>query len=399
MVRDASEVADEDAPPLTVWARRRRTHATRTGAARRLRLIVAAALAVGSMSSAQPARAHQVFIGQSKIHQNGDRVDYELAVNNDELVKRVVLGSTDPPEHTTPAERAAVLRRGQEALEGYLISAITIRADGVDCVGSLEETDVLRHRGEVFAVLSLAYQCAEPSPDRWEVAYDVFFDATSDAERSSHANIADYRLGDVDGRFVFEPGDERLTVGERDAGPSAGGFLVLGFEHILAGIDHVLFVVVLLLGAASIKDAAKLLTAFTAAHSVTLALSALDLVRVPAIVVEPLIALSIAYVAIENVLRTRPQHRPAVVFGFGLMHGLGFAGALSFTNEPDWRLLLSLATFNFGVEIGQAVIVAVMSPLLLAARRLHRHRVLSQSACGLIAAVGILWVVQRLLLA
>lgn len=155
---------------------------------------------------------------------------------------------------------------------------------------------------------------------------------------------------------------------------SAGRLVVLGFEHILGGIDHVLFVLALLFGARSVMSVVKVVAAFTVAHSITLVFASLGWVNVPAGIVEPLIALSIAYVAIENLIRGESRHRLIVVFGFGLMHGLGFAGSLTFTDRLSWHLISSLFAFNIGIELGQVVIVLLASPLLLVSHRLHPSR-------------------------
>ena len=177
----------------------------------------------------------------------------------------------------------------------------------------------------------------------------------------------------------------------------------MGVEHILAGVDHVLFVVALLLGAKSIGGVMKVALTFTLAHSVTLGLAALGWVEVPSRIVEPLIALSIAYVAAETVLGLRPGfsseswHRLLVVFGFGLLHGLGFASALSFTPELSWRLLLSLLTFNAGIEVGQVLVIGLLFPLLLLVRRFRWSTVAHAAAAGLVIAVGLFWFFERLL--
>ena len=154
---------------------------------------------------------------------------------------------------------------------------------------------------------------------------------------------------------------------------------------------------VLLLGARSFRSVIELATAFTVAHSVTLALAALGWVRVPPEVVEPLIALSIAYVAIENILGGESRHRLAVVFGFGLLHGLGFAGTLSFTDDLSVRLLGSLLSFNLGIEVGQAIVIALIFPLLLLLRRLSWSGVVHVATTGLAALFGLVWFVQRIL--
>ena len=113
-------------------------------------------------------------------------------------------------------------------------------------------------------------------------------------------------------------------------------------------------------------------------------------------VVEPLIALSIAYVAIENIVRAYPNSG-ACGLRFGLLHGLGFAGALTIDPGLDWRMISSLFAFNFGIELGQALVIGLVWPLLRLARRFHRPQQLAHTTVsGLIAAVGLLWVFDRL---
>jgi hypothetical protein len=156
----------------------------------------------------------------------------------------------------------------------------------------------------------------------------------------------------------------------------------------------VLFLVALLLGAGSLRRVVELATAFTAAHSVTLALGALGWVEVPPEIVEPLIALSIAYVAADVVLGGATRHRLGVVFGFGLLHGLGFAGSLSWSGDVD---LAALATFNVGIELGQALIVLALFPLLLLIRRYRWSPVAHACAASCAAGFGLLWFVERLM--
>ena len=146
-------------------------------------------------------------------------------------------------------------------------------------------------------------------------------------------------------------------------------YVVFGFEHILPrGLDHVLFVLGLYFGARRLRTLLGLVTGFTVAHSVTLGLAAFGLVRVPAVVVEPLIALSIAWIGIENLSpRLRDgRHRLALVFAFGLLHGLGFAGALRELATPRGSYLAALVGFNVGIELGQLAVIA--GAVLLTAR-------------------------------
>ncbi len=177
-------------------------------------------------------------------------------------------------------------------------------------------------------------------------------------------------------------------------------YLRLGYTHILPkGIDHILFVLGVFLLSTRVKPVLLQVTAFTAAHTITLALTIYGVVSLPAAVVEPLIAASIVYVAVENVLRPElSPWRVALVFGFGLLHGMGFAGVLSQLGLPRSEFLPALLSFNAGVELGQlSVILAAFVLLGLPFRReaWYRRRVVVPISAA-IAVVGLVWAIQRL---
>jgi len=176
-------------------------------------------------------------------------------------------------------------------------------------------------------------------------------------------------------------------------------YLVLGYTHILPkGLDHILFVLGLFLLCARLKPLLLQVTAFTVAHSITLGLSIYGVITLPSRVVEPLIALSIAYVAIENLAtRELKPWRLALVFLFGLLHGLGFAGVLRELGLPRGEFLTGLLAFNAGVEGGQLTVIA--AAMLLAwpfvRRDWYRHRVVIPASL-VIAAIGIYWTIVRI---
>ena len=177
-------------------------------------------------------------------------------------------------------------------------------------------------------------------------------------------------------------------------------YVPLGFTHIVPeGLDHILFVLGLFLLSLRIRPLLSQVTAFTIAHSITLGLSIYGLVRVPPSIVEPAIAVSIAYVAIENLfVRKYTRWRTAVVFGFGLIHGMGFAGVLRDMGLPRAQFVPALVSFNVGVELGQ---LAVLLTAFLAlgvwfgAKAWYRARI-TVPASVLIALVGMFWAVQRI---
>jgi hypothetical protein len=180
----------------------------------------------------------------------------------------------------------------------------------------------------------------------------------------------------------------------------AGEYLALGYTHILPkGLDHILFVIGLFLLSVRLRPILVQVTTFTAAHSLTLALSSYGLVSLPSRIVEPLIALSIAYVAIENLTTNRVRAgRLALVFAFGLLHGLGFAGVLGELGLPREQFLTALVSFNVGVELGQLTVIALAAMLVAWHRdRVWYQRLVVTPASVMIAAVGVYWTIARVL--
>jgi hydrogenase/urease accessory protein HupE len=177
-------------------------------------------------------------------------------------------------------------------------------------------------------------------------------------------------------------------------------FFVLGIHHIVGGYDHLLFLGALLLVARGVRDVVATLTAFTVAHSLTLGLAATGVVNVPARIVEPLIAASIVYVGLENLLRQQPTLRWKLTFGFGLIHGFGFAGALRELGigSSGLAVALPLGSFNLGVEAGQIAVALVTLPLLWALRAQPALNTrLTSAGSVLVVLAGGYWLIERML--
>ncbi len=177
-------------------------------------------------------------------------------------------------------------------------------------------------------------------------------------------------------------------------------YLALGYTHILPkGLDHILFVLGLFLLSVKVRPILVQVTTFTVAHSITLALTMYGLVSLPSRIVEPLIALSIAYVAIENLVTDQIKPwRIALVFAFGLLHGMGFAGVLSGLGLPRAEFLTALLSFNLGVEAGQLTVIAIAALCVFWYRhRAWYHQRVVVPASLAIAGVGIYWMVVRIL--
>jgi len=181
---------------------------------------------------------------------------------------------------------------------------------------------------------------------------------------------------------------------------TAWRYLTLGFTHIVpGGLDHVLFVLGIYLLSGRARAVLWQVSAFTVAHSITLGLSMYGLVSVPPRIVEPLIALSIAYVAIENIFRSELKSwRVALVFAFGLLHGMGFAGALKELGLPRSEFVTALLTFNAGVEAGQLAVIGAAFAIVgwhCANRAWYRSRIVVPASV-LIACTAVYWTIERL---
>jgi hydrogenase/urease accessory protein HupE len=177
---------------------------------------------------------------------------------------------------------------------------------------------------------------------------------------------------------------------------NAGQFISLGVEHILIGYDHIAFLLALIVIGLSFKEALKIITAFTVAHSVTLLLAALQIVSLNSRFVEIVIALSICYVAVENLLVKKVKYRWILTFVFGLIHGFGFASVLQDFIRGKSNLVLSVLSFNIGVEVGQLMILIVMLPVLYLLRNKFEFRRVTAVTSVAILIMGFTWLIERL---
>jgi hypothetical protein len=298
-----------------------------------------------------------------------------------------------------PSERADLERRLIELLKRRL----RIRFDGqpVPFDVLLPERGQAKAPGSVPTTLGLVAQLQGAIPP---AARSVsFFASRAFPPVRLDVVLADRAASPTE---VLAPGEESRAhpLGQPLAAPSflqtAARFLGLGFTHILPdGIDHVLFVLGLALLSKRLVPLLAQVTCFTLAHTVSLALSLYGLAGLPSRVVEPLIALSIVYVAVENMLTA--ELRPArlvLVFAFGLLHGLGFAGALRELGWPEGQRFTALLAFNAGVEAGQLVVIGLAFFVLAALGRLGvDRRRLVRGVSAVLGAIGLYWAIARFL--
>jgi hydrogenase/urease accessory protein HupE len=177
-------------------------------------------------------------------------------------------------------------------------------------------------------------------------------------------------------------------------------YIVIGFQHIVPkGLDHILFVVGLFLLSTRLRPLIWQVSAFTLAHTLTIFLGVMKIVTIPAFVVEPIIAISIAYIAIENIfLKDLTKWRPILVFIFGLLHGLGFAGILNEIGVAESYFITSLISFNIGVEIGQLLVISLCFVTIgywFGQKKWYRNY-LTTPLSSIIAIIGLFWFVERL---
>lgn len=309
------------------------------------------------------------------------------------------------------AEAARAWLAGRPDLPQRLLARLQLQADGALCplVASAPATVEPRPAGPLLA-LSLSARCPA-APERLRVAYRLLFDTDP-----RHQGLLRLQAGALLRPAVFtaESAEQVFTLRQPGAWERLRSDLRSGMAHIASGYDHLLFLLCLLLPAlrphagapgagsglppprAVLLEVAKVVTAFTVAHSVTLSLAALHWVSLPARLTESAIAASVLLAAAMNLQPAPPLRRWQAAFAFGLVHGFGFASAVDELGVPGASLLPTLLGFNLGVELGQLAVVAALLPLGLALRgRDWWPGAVLRRGSQLIALLALLWLVER----
>lgn len=306
-----------------------------------------------------------------------------------------------------------------QLFEQYVSGSLTISAKSKPCPFKLTTFD---NADPAKTMLDGVFTC-QAAVTRIE---DLRIESTLFADQfSNYDHFMSVAIGNKGWNLVFSPGQESypsqvraVPVTTDSAGQTHGGagqffsvagqFIVLGITHIGTGIDHILFLLSIILLIRSLRNILILVTTFTLAHSVTLILAGLHIVTISPRIVEPLIALSIVYMAVRNIQILKKQkgkkkakehigERRLTTGGFGLVHGLGFAGALLETHIPDGYVIPSLLFFNVGVEVGQLGILAILVPVLIQVDRLRQRRIILLEVSAIIVVVATVWFFQRVL--
>lgn len=298
------------------------------------------------------------------------------------------------------------LQRKERVMHAYAQSNLQIAREGTACAYTFGATMLSDLNAGMFVYLPLTGQCA--TSGAVTLQYDLLFDIDS-----SHRGIATVYEGERLHSLLFTPAQRNVTLAAQSASllSHMKNFIVEGVWHIWIGLDHILFLVALLfpivLGGKEtrtqnlnypgmLRAIFKVVTAFTVAHSITLILASLNIVSLPSRLVESLIALSVAISGLNIIVPLFRGRHWQIAFGFGLIHGFGFAGVLSDLSLPTAQYISGLLSFNLGVEIGQLVIVAVVVPLLLLLSGPRSMRLATRACAGVcITAFGALWVAER----
>jgi hypothetical protein len=354
------------------------------------------------LAAPRPAAAHVASLTHSQVDVDGENVRYTIKIAPADLAEALGVPTEPPPT-------AAQIELGTAKIVAYVTERIDVESSGVVCPAG--DGGLVLDADGLVAVSWIA-RCGAPVTNL-AIDYTLFFDL----DPTHEAVIRVVAPGWSPLRTILDADGSRLEWDLSEPPPSGTwAFIRSGIDHILFGFDHIAFVLTLLLALVITRDPKHdwtlrslgktfaamglIVTSFTIAHSITLIAASLGWVRVPSQLVESVIALSIAYTAIENIVRPDVRWRFVLTFGFGLLHGLGFARMLEVLLPPD-DVVVPLLAFNVCVELGQLVVVACALPVFwllartIGGRNYRRYALPAMSA--LLAIAGLLWLAERLL--
>jgi hydrogenase/urease accessory protein HupE len=340
-----------------------------------------------------PAYAHNAGVSSSDISVNGRVVAIEINALGRDYEKAANVRISEAGSGIVNPVALAVMA---PAVLSYARSHAEVFSDGIPC----RPDEGKAWPADTHVTVMLVWTCTHSGALRYRLT--LFQDVDPSAQ-----HLVTLKTESGEQEFALDRNMPELSLS--GAVPStfqvARHFLAAGVEHIFLGYDHIAFLIAIILWTRRLWPVVKAVTAFTLAHSITLSLAALDVVRIPSAIVEPAIAASIVYVAVENFTTREAGTRWREAFLFGLLHGFGFASALEELGLPRTKLMTALAAFNAGVEIGQVVIVATAFALLSAIDRWQisgasgpvRNPALVHTVSFAIVLLGSYWFVSRTL--
>ncbi|NOU86952.1 HupE/UreJ family protein [Paenibacillus sp. LMG 31460] len=337
------------------------------------------------LGTATTAFAHFVSTGLSSLNVKGNEILYDLYFDELDLMQNFDSNGDNKLENEE-------LTSQKESLESYVQKGLRIDVDSKPLKMEILSMKVAKRSSTNAVVFQLRFT-ADEVIEQFNLHYNMVFD-----DAPAHTSTLIVRSGENLQNDIIDSAKRDILVNlpQPKTGAVLWKYFKLGIEHILIGYDHLLFLLSLVLIASRFKDALKIVTSFTIAHSITLFLVASGRIHVIPSWVEALIAATICYVAVENMFVQKAKWRWILTALFGLIHGMGFAGALAETGLPKGNLIGSLLMFNLGVETGQIIILCLLLPLLIWLRRFPWYRKMMISTSCLIFVLAFYWLIQRL---
>ena len=362
---------------------------------------------IGLLFIAAAVEAHKPSDSYLTLVPNGRTIDGQWDVALRDLNYAIGLDSNDDGRLTWGEVRSRL-----PEIHDYVLSRLDVTMGSIACEAQPTEDLIDHHTDGAYAVLKFVLECPHPTL-KLRLQYRLFFDLDP-----QHRGLVKVESPEGVTSLILsaEHAEEELVVGASRRWGTLLSYAHEGVHHIWGGMDHVLFLLALLLPAVLRRDhvgrrarwvgvdglrpaacsVAAVVTAFTAAHSITLTLAALRIVVLPSRLVESVIAASVALAAINNLVPTILGRRWIVAFVFGLVHGFGFAGALGDLGLVEHAKILALAGFNIGVEAGQLVLVAVFLPIAYALRHVRLYsQVVCAGGSAAIVVMATVWCVER----
>jgi hydrogenase/urease accessory protein HupE len=349
------------------------------------------------LATPRGAAAHVLGVSRGDYTPRGTTVHAEIALRSADALAAVQGLDADGDGVLSPRE----VDRAKAALKATFVEPLAIEADGARCTASFEDAALDPPVGGDGLRIVATYECPHaPSRIRLRLGF-------LDRMPPDHRHLATIHgvAGDVDRLASFSQ-TELLVDVAADRSPGFGSFVLTGVEHILTGADHLAFLLALVLGATLLVAAGgsprrrwsslvAMVTAFTVGHSASLAVATLWGFAPGPRLVEPAVALSVAYVGAENLFARGIRHRWKLTLPFGTVHGFALAGALLPLGVPRSQLPLALLGFNLGVEVGQLLVLAASLLLLARLRPRAWYPTGARAASAAIAVAGIAWFIQR----
>lgn len=332
-------------------------------------------------------QAHAIGMSRGQYQVTSTGVSATLVFAHPEIAAALPTIDSDADGSISELE----LARQRASLEAALQDGVSLRTDHSLCAGTL--SDAALTEGDGLRV-RIDFACTPPA-QAYSLSLPMFTLLSP-----GHRHLVSWPFDGVDRAYILYQAQPALSVSAAASEPvptTGWSMLRFGIHHILTGYDHLVFLLGLLIVAPKLRELLIVITAFTLGHSVTLGLATLGVWAPSPSLIEPLIALSIVYVGIENCVTKGAIRRWPLTLGFGLIHGFGFAGVLADIELPAREVPLALITFNAGVELGQCLVLVLVLPVVRLLQRFPSFAGRGVRALSVaIALSGIGWFIERI---